>query len=315
MQEPQRAAPTRTGPRRCRCRCAGRRRRRSATPECMCTGIVELLARGPDRVVAGVVVGRVGLPHRAGSGSRPAGRTRVPGGSRRRRRRCRRGSARPRRRPGARGRPAQSSASQRLWARAPASSSSGAMSPVEPRPAPNGADVPTVTASASGKMTSPATPSASSSLSRRAGVPAAPEPLLVLRVPLLGELLVEEALRLRQLGHALAAPRVRRRTSRGTRDRATRGTPRSGRPAWQSAEITRYRSSITAPRRRWVSLRVSCDSARAADLLVGAIARREDPEPALPDPAERLLGDRLDGGVVGLDTRGSACGPRTTRWW
>ena len=62
----------------------------------------------------------------------------------------------------------QSSASQRLWACAPARRSSGSRSPPCPSPAPKGADAPEVTASASGKMTSPATPSASSSLSRRA---------------------------------------------------------------------------------------------------------------------------------------------------
>src|SRR5687767_14727727 len=51
-----------------------------------------------------------------------------------------------------------SSASQRLWARAPAMSSSMGVSPPAAKPAPNGADAPEVTASASGKMTSPTTP-------------------------------------------------------------------------------------------------------------------------------------------------------------
>ena len=59
-----------------------------------------------------------------------------------------------------------SSASQRLCARAPAMPSSGSVSPDRPSPVPNGAQVRDSTASASGKMTSPAMPSASSSWSR-----------------------------------------------------------------------------------------------------------------------------------------------------
>ena len=50
-----------------------------------------------------------------------------------------------------------------------------------------------LTESASGKMISPTTPSASSSLSRAGRVPAAAQALLVLLVPGLGELLVQEA--------------------------------------------------------------------------------------------------------------------------
>ena len=94
-----------------------------------------------------------------------------------------------------------SSASQRLWARAPAISNSTGMSPPALSPAPNGADAPAVTASASGKMTSPTTPSASSSLSRRDASHPPRRPFLVVVVPLLGELFVEDAA-LRELHHA-----------------------------------------------------------------------------------------------------------------
>src|SRR5262249_22752999 len=82
--------------------------------------------------------------------------------------------------------PATRSARKRLWARAPAYASSGsAIAPAE-SPAPNGGDSIPVIASASGKITSPATPSASSSLSR-----CSPQPLLVRRLPLVDVVVVE----------------------------------------------------------------------------------------------------------------------------
>ena len=79
---------------------------------------------------------------------------------------CRIGtSATPTRRSGL---SAHSSASQRLCALAPSITSTGSLSPDEPSPAPNGVPdtPPTPAASASGKITSQATPSPSSSLSR-----------------------------------------------------------------------------------------------------------------------------------------------------
>ena len=88
---------------------------------------------------------------------------------------------------------AQSSASHRLWAFAPAIRRSMGTSAVAPRPAPNGADAPPVTASASGKMTSPTTPSALSSSSRRRASQPPRSPSAFSLLPLLGELLVAEA--------------------------------------------------------------------------------------------------------------------------
>ena len=62
-----------------------------------------------------------------------------------------------------------SSASHRLWARAPAMTSSPSSSPELWSPALNGAEAPPPSTSASGKITSPAMPSLSSSASRVVG--------------------------------------------------------------------------------------------------------------------------------------------------
>ena len=64
---------------------------------------------------------------------------------------------------------AQNSTSQRLWARAPPKAWRGSVIWPADRPAPNGGDSWPVTASPSAKITSPAMPSASSSLSRTSG--------------------------------------------------------------------------------------------------------------------------------------------------
>ena len=64
---------------------------------------------------------------------------------------------------------AQNSTSQRLWARAPAQASRGSVIMPACNPAPNGGASMPVTESPSAKITSPATPSASSTLSRTSG--------------------------------------------------------------------------------------------------------------------------------------------------
>ena len=131
-------------------------------------------------------------PRETGSGSRRAGRARAPTRSRRTAATgsCRIGArATPPRRSGA---TAQSSASQRLCARAPASISSGSTSADIDSPAPKGAEVDPATASDTGKRISPATPSASSSLFAVRSVPSATQPFLVLLFPLARELGVHD---------------------------------------------------------------------------------------------------------------------------
>ena len=160
------AATTRTAPRSCRCRCAGRRTpcRRRPSARAPASRAPRTSAhtgsyRGWWYGSCGCHIGGMRMPPRRPESwarriSATAASTSAMIGT----------IATPARRSGL---SRHSSASHRLWARAPARSSSGGVSPVAPSPAPNGADAPEVTESASGKMTSPATPSASSSLSRR----------------------------------------------------------------------------------------------------------------------------------------------------
>ena len=132
---------------------------------------------------------------------------------------------------------AHSSASQRLWARAPAITSGPSVAPVAPNPAPKGADAPPLTASESGKITSPATPSASSSKSRRAASHPPRRPSAFSR------------------SHSSANSSFRRPLSASCFSMAARWTRKSsnaprcsgsshwrysglGSPAWQSDEIT-----------------------------------------------------------------------------
>ena len=89
---------------------------------------------------------------------------------------------------------AHSSASQRLCARAPAMSSSGAMSPVAPRPAPNGAEAPDGHRVGVGEDDLAGDPVGVELLVAPARVPTAAQALFVLLLPLVGELLVQESL-------------------------------------------------------------------------------------------------------------------------
>ena len=130
-----------------------------------------------------------------------------------------------------------SSASHRLWARAPANSSSPGVEPLAPSPAPNGAEAPPLTESASGKMTSPATPSASSSLSRRAAShpPRRPSSFSSCQV------LANSSLTNPALASSAARSRSTRNPSNGSRYSGS-SQPRysgPGNPAWVSAEMTR----------------------------------------------------------------------------
>ena len=188
--------------------------------------------------------------------------------------------------------------------RAPAMSSTGSCWLLMPRPAPNGAELPPSTASASGKITSPTTPSASSSLSRRGRVPAAREALFVLGEPLLLELLVAHDLEL--LSHRLALGEVRverveelrvevgavllvgqagvtvRRDDHvavGHRDLCYSDDP-SFFGTFQGDGATRYSGSLASAHRRGTRV----------DRAARPVAREVDPEPVGEDALDRDVG-------------------------
>ena len=113
----------------------------------------------------------------------------------------------------------------------------GSWSPLAPSPAPNGADAPPVTASASGKMTSPATPSASSSSSRRAASQPPRRPSSFSRSHSSANASLRSPRSASSGLHRGAGGLRTRRTRRGTPGRASPGTAR-----WAGRRGSRKRS-------------------------------------------------------------------------
>ena len=212
-----------------------------------------------------------------------------------------------------------SSASHRLWARAPASSSSAGRVAGGAEPGAERCRRPAGDRVGVGEDDLAGHAVGVELLVAPGGVPAAAQTLLVLLVPLLGELLVEEP-----APSPAPPPAPARRGSRRTAPRYS-GSSQSrysgpGRPAWVSAEMTRYRSAsasgsfIAGPPGRWASSGASIDSARARMVASVRSLAGQDPEPPVADPGDRLLRRRLRPACSRARCRRPAGGPRTTRW-
>ena len=129
---------------------------------------------------------------------------------------------------------AHSSTRNRLWARAPANASSGSSIMPAESPAPNGGDSMPVIASASGKITSAATPSASISLSRCSASYAPRRPSSCVGLPV-GDVVVVQLHLLVALRVALGEELVELR--RGTATSRYGRYSSHGSPACASAEM------------------------------------------------------------------------------